>query len=33
MKYSPFHLDGPGALKHLDALLELDELDAVQWGL
>ena len=31
MKYSLFHLDGPGALKHLDALLELDELDAVQW--
>ncbi|MGI6416415.1 MAG: hypothetical protein ACOX1P_12160 [Thermoguttaceae bacterium] len=31
MKYSLFHLDGPGALKHLDALLELEELDAVQW--
>jgi len=26
-----FHLDGPGALKHLDALLELKELDGVQW--
>jgi len=26
-----FHLDGPGALKHLDALLEVEELDGVQW--
>jgi len=26
-----FHLDGPGALKHLDALLAQEELDAVQW--
>jgi len=26
-----FHLDGPGALKHLDALLALDELDGLQW--
>jgi len=26
-----FHLDGPGALKHLDALLELPSLNAVQW--
>jgi len=26
-----YHLDGPGALKHLDALLALPELDAVQW--
>jgi len=26
-----FHLDGPGALKHLDALLELPALHAVQW--
>ncbi|NLS93994.1 MAG: hypothetical protein GXX96_17685 [Planctomycetaceae bacterium] len=31
MKYNLFHLDGPGALKHLDALLELDDLDAIQW--
>ncbi len=28
---SIFHLDGPGALVHLDALLELPELNAVQW--
>jgi len=28
---SIYHLDGPGALKHLDALLEIDDLDAVQW--
>ncbi len=26
-----FHLDGPGALKHLDALLEIPELAGVQW--
>ncbi len=31
MKYSLFHLDGPGALKHLEALLELDSLDGIQW--
>lgn len=31
MKYSLFHLDGPGALKHLDSLLELEELDGIQW--
>ncbi|MBI1335439.1 MAG: hypothetical protein GC164_00580 [Phycisphaera sp.] len=28
---SLFHLDGPGALKHLDALLACEELDALQW--
>jgi len=28
---SIFHLDGPGALKHLDALLACPELDALQW--
>ena len=28
---SIFHLDGPGALKHLDALLALDDLDGLQW--
>ena len=28
---SLYHLDGPGALKHLDSLLEIRELDAVQW--
>lgn len=26
-----YHLDGIGALKHLDALLELDNLKAIQW--
>jgi hypothetical protein len=26
-----YHLDGPGALKHLDTLLGLPELDAIQW--
>ena len=26
-----FHLDGPGALRHLDALLELPEMNGVQW--
>ena len=25
-----YHLDGEGAIRHLDALLELDELDAIQ---
>ncbi|HHY81341.1 MAG TPA: hypothetical protein GX505_01520 [Clostridiales bacterium] len=28
---SIYHLDGPGALRHLDVLLEIPELDAVQW--
>ena len=28
---SIFHLDGPQALRHLDLLLQLPELDAVQW--
>lgn len=28
---SIFHLDGPGALRHLDALLAIPELDAIQW--
>lgn len=26
-----YHLDGPDAIKHLDALLEIEELDAIQW--
>jgi len=29
--YSVYHWDGPDALKHLDALLELDDLKAIQW--
>lgn len=28
---SLYHLDGPGALKHLDTLLEIKELTAIQW--
>ena len=28
---SIFHLDGPDAIRHLDALLEIDELDVIQW--
>ena len=28
---SIYHLDGPGALRHLDSLLAIKELDAVQW--
>jgi hypothetical protein len=28
---SMYHLDGPGALRHLDRLLELPNLNCVQW--
>ncbi len=28
---SIYHLDGPGALRHLDALLAIPELNAIQW--
>jgi hypothetical protein len=28
---SIYHLDGPGALRHLDTLLDIDNLDAVQF--
>lgn len=28
---SIYHLDGPGALRHLDSLLDIEDLDAVQW--
>ena len=28
---SIYHLDGPGALRHLDSLLAIPQLDAVQW--
>ena len=31
LDYSMYHLDGEGALVHLDALLEIDELDAIEW--
>ena len=26
-----YHLDGPGAVRHLDSLLALDKLDGIQW--
>lgn len=29
--YTLYHLDGVGALHHLPALLEIEELDAIQW--
>ena len=29
--YTLYHLDGVGAIRHLDALLEIDELNAIQW--
>ena len=31
LERSVFHLDGPGALRHLDVLLAQPELNAVQW--
>jgi hypothetical protein len=31
LDYSLYHLDGPDAIRHLDALLEIKELDAIQW--
>ena len=31
LDYSMYHLDGVQAIRHLDALLEIEELDAVQW--
>ena len=31
MERNIYHLDGPGALRHLDSLLAIKELDAVQW--
>ena len=29
--YTLYHLDGVDALRHLEAILEIDELNAVQW--
>lgn len=26
-----YHLDGPGAIRHLESLLSIDELDGIQW--
>ncbi len=31
LEASIYHLDGPGALRHLDSLLAIPELDAIQW--
>jgi 5-methyltetrahydrofolate--homocysteine methyltransferase len=31
LNHSLYHLDGPAAVKHLDALMEINELDALQW--
>ena len=31
LDYSAFHLDGPCCLQHLDLLLEIKELNAIQW--
>lgn len=31
LDHSIYHLDGPGALRHLDDLLAIGRLDAVQW--
>ena len=31
MEANIYHLDGPGALQHLDSLLSIPELNAIQW--
>lgn len=31
LDHSVYHLDGPDAIKHLDALMEIKELQALQW--
>lgn len=31
LDYSLYHLDGTQAMRHLDALLEIDALDAIEW--
>ena len=31
LDHTVYHLDGPGAIQHLDALLELPRLHAIQW--
>lgn len=31
MEASIYHLDGPDALRHLDSLLAIKELNAIQW--
>ncbi|MDR0989726.1 MAG: corrinoid protein [Prevotellaceae bacterium] len=32
IEYTLYHLDGVGALHHLDALLEIEQLKAIQWS-
>jgi hypothetical protein len=32
LDYSIYHLDGSGAWKHMDALLSIPELSAIQWN-
>ena len=32
LDYSIYHLDGSGALHHLDSLLAIEELDMIQWN-
>ena len=31
LDYSMYHLDGPQAIRHLDLLLDIDPLDAIEW--
>ena len=31
LDYSMYHLDGTTALQHLDAILEIEPLDAIEW--
>ncbi len=32
IEYTLYHLDGVAAIRHLDAILEIEELNAVQWS-
>jgi len=31
LNHSLYHLDGPDAIRHLDAIMEIEEIDALQW--
>lgn len=31
LDFTLYHLDGPDAIRHVDALMEIEELDALQW--
>lgn len=31
LDHSLYHLDGPGAIRHVPAIMEIDDLDALQW--